>query len=359
MMNKQSSYKYTVCIHCMTYNHKPYILDALRGFAMQQTKFPYVAIVMDDASTDGEPEVLRQYIAEQCDTSSMTTKDDELYELVEINAKDNPNCHFAFYFLKQNLYGTGRKKPIIDEWDANAKYIALCEGDDYWTDPLKLQKQVDFLESHPDYSLCCTRFDIFQENTQQLIHSDLYNNEKIDDDGMELTMEHLSRGVVPHPHTQIYRKNILKDDELWPKLSWHFDYPFYYCIFRSGKRVWLMNENTAVYRKHEGSLTHRSSIGGTKTFYMLWKEIYQYDKTSMMYEMVVYHIKKLLNVYIRISKTLSYITIKSLIKEFYSMHPSNHEKCAFWIKIFKAFVYRLRHKNNREDGGIMFNNQSI
>ena len=154
-MNNQ--YKYTVCIHCMTYNHKPYIWDALNGFAMQHTDFPYVALVMDDASTDGEPEVLRQYIAEQCAAASLTTKDEELYELIEINAKDNPNCHFAFYFLKQNLFRTDKKKPIIAEWDAQAKYIAECEGDDYWIDPYKLQKQVDYLEKHEECSICFNR----------------------------------------------------------------------------------------------------------------------------------------------------------------------------------------------------------
>lgn len=153
-------YKYIVCIHCMTYNQRPYILDALHGFIMQQTNFPFVAIVMDDASTDGEPEVLRQYISEQCDAASKTTKDDELYELVEINAKDNPNCHFAFYFLKKNLYRTGKKQPIIAEWDAQAKYIAMCEGDDYWTDPYKLQKQVDYMEEHEDCVMCFTNVEV-------------------------------------------------------------------------------------------------------------------------------------------------------------------------------------------------------
>ncbi len=167
MNNNQ--FNYTVCIHCMTYNHKPYILDALHGFAMQQTGFPYVALVMDDASTDGEPEVLRQYILGQCDADSLIKKETDLYELAEVNAKDNPHCHFAFYFLKENQFRTGKKKPIIAEWDAQAKYIALCEGDDYWTDSYKLQKQVDFLESHPDYSMCFHSVKIFEQTEKRLV----------------------------------------------------------------------------------------------------------------------------------------------------------------------------------------------
>ena len=166
MNNNQ--FNYTVCIHCMTYNHKPYILDALHGFAMQQTGFPYVALVMDDASTDGEPEVLRQYILGQCDADSLIKKETDLYELAEVNAKDNPHCHFAFYFLKENQFRTGKKKPIIAEWDAQAKYIALCEGDDYWTDPYKLQKQVDVLEKDETLMACATNCSVVDNNGQTI-----------------------------------------------------------------------------------------------------------------------------------------------------------------------------------------------
>ena len=64
---ENTEYKYLVSVRCMTYNHAPYILDALNGFVMQKTTFPYVVQVVDDASTDGEQEVIRKYVAEQFD----------------------------------------------------------------------------------------------------------------------------------------------------------------------------------------------------------------------------------------------------------------------------------------------------
>lgn len=122
--------KIMVCIHCMTYNHEKYLADALEGFVMQKTDFPFVAVVIDDCSTDGTADVLRRY--------------EEKY----------PEIIKAVY-LKENYYSQHKsKQPFLEPWDSKAKYIALCEGDDYWTDPLKLQKQVDFLDSHPDYSMC-------------------------------------------------------------------------------------------------------------------------------------------------------------------------------------------------------------
>lgn len=126
----EEQYKYTVCIHCMTYNHEKYLADALDGFVMQKTNFPFVAVVIDDFSNDGTADILRKYEAKY------------------------PDIIKAVY-LQENYYSQHKpKKPFLEPYDSQSKYIALCEGDDYWTDPLKLQKQVDYLENHPDYSMC-------------------------------------------------------------------------------------------------------------------------------------------------------------------------------------------------------------
>ena len=124
--------KYLVAIKCATYNHEPYIRDALEGFVMQKTNFPFVAIVHDDASTDGTPDIIREYAAKYPDIIK------PIYETENQYSKRD---------------GSLRRIMNAAVEASGAKYVALCEGDDYWTDPLKLQKQVDFLESHPDYSL--------------------------------------------------------------------------------------------------------------------------------------------------------------------------------------------------------------
>ena len=133
-------YEIMVCIHCMTYNHEKYLADALEGFVMQKTDFPFVAVVIDDCSTDGTADVLRKY--------------EEKY----------PEIIKAVY-LKENYYSQHKsKQPFLEPWDSRAKYIALCEGDDYWTDPLKLQKQVDILEAKGNLMAVVTNSTIVDQN---------------------------------------------------------------------------------------------------------------------------------------------------------------------------------------------------
>lgn len=119
-----------VSICCMTYNHEAYIRDALNGFVRQKTNFPFEIIVHDDASTDKTAEIIREY------------------------EKRFPEVIKPIY-QKDNQYS--KRKKIFNDIvlpKASGKYIALCEGDDYWADEYKLQKQVDYMESHPDCTIC-------------------------------------------------------------------------------------------------------------------------------------------------------------------------------------------------------------
>ena len=123
-----------VCIRCVAYNQESYIRECLDGFVMQKTNFKFVAIVHDDASTDKTADIIREYEAKY------------------------PNIIKPIYET-ENQYSKhdGSLRRIMDEAVAatGAKYVAMCEGDDYWTQPNKLQKQVDFLEEHGDYAMCC------------------------------------------------------------------------------------------------------------------------------------------------------------------------------------------------------------
>ncbi len=120
-----------VSISCIAYNQEKYIRECLDGFVMQKTNFPFEVLIHDDASTDRTAEIIREYAAKYpeiikpiCQTENQHSK-----KVGSINAR--------FNFAR-----------------AQGKYIALCEGDDFWTDPRKLQIQFDFMESHPDYALC-------------------------------------------------------------------------------------------------------------------------------------------------------------------------------------------------------------
>lgn len=116
-----------VSVFCPVFNHVDYIRDCLDGFVMQKTKFEFEVIVQDDASTDGSQEIILEY--------------SEKYNFII------PRFH------NENIFSKGVN---INEYffeNAKGEYFAVCEGDDYWIDPFKLQKQVDFLENNPEIKI--------------------------------------------------------------------------------------------------------------------------------------------------------------------------------------------------------------
>lgn len=120
-----------VGIFCITYNQEKYIRKCLDGFVNQKTNFKYEAIVYDDCSTDGTREIIKEYAQKYPDIIKPVLSDKNLAQSK------------GFYYVNQKVYSR-----------MNAKYIAYCEGDDYWTDENKLQIQVDFLENNPDFTGC-------------------------------------------------------------------------------------------------------------------------------------------------------------------------------------------------------------
>lgn len=145
---------YKVLVRCVTYNQSKYICDALNGFAIQETNFPFICIVVDDASKDGNQEVIRQYANDNCDISNAYVSEDDISVYMRVAHKTNTNCVYLFCMLKVNLYCKPEKQEIYKSYRVVCEYEALCEGDDYWTDPFKLQKQVDWMELHTEYSMC-------------------------------------------------------------------------------------------------------------------------------------------------------------------------------------------------------------
>ena len=119
-----------VSIVCATYNHEKYIEDAIESFLMQKTNFKYEIIIHDDASTDNTTNIVKKYSKKYPNFIHTIIQDENQY-------------HKKISILEKYLI------PM-----ANGKYIAMCEGDDYWTDAYKLQKQVDLLEKHPECDIC-------------------------------------------------------------------------------------------------------------------------------------------------------------------------------------------------------------
>lgn len=157
--------KFKVCCRCFTFNHSKYITDTLNGFTMQQTSFPFVCCIVDDASTDGEQDVIRKYVEKNFDLSEDSVayhKETDYAHISYAQHKNNRNCHIVTILLKTNHNGSpelkARKNQYIQKWRNLSEYEAICEGDDYWIDEFKIQKQADFLDSHPDFGLVYTGF---------------------------------------------------------------------------------------------------------------------------------------------------------------------------------------------------------
>ena len=126
---KQDNRPLAVDIYCLVYNHGKYLRKALDGMLMQKTDFPVRIVIHDDASTDDSTNIILEY---------KERYPDKIIAIIE----------------ETNLYQNGKSIWTKMMPYLTAKYIATCEGDDYWTDPNKLQKQIDYLENHPDYAAC-------------------------------------------------------------------------------------------------------------------------------------------------------------------------------------------------------------
>lgn len=206
-----------VSIRCFVYNHEPFLRQCLDGFVMQQTNFPFEAIVHDDASTDGSAAIIREY------------------------AKKFPDI-IKPIIQTENQYSKrdGSLRRIMNE-HMRGKYVAICEGDDFWTDPHKLQRQVDFLESHPEYSLTCTNAVI------------LSGDKELDwrryDKDCEVPLEDVivKRGAWIHTASMLYRWQLREDYPDFALKCHVGDYPLAIHLALKGK-VHYFADKMVTYR---------------------------------------------------------------------------------------------------------------
>lgn len=235
---KKSSTDIKLSIVCITYNHEKFIKEALEGFVMQKTNFPFEVIIHDDASTDKTADIIREY------------------------QKRYPEI-IKPIFQTSNKFSQG-KMPIIEYMldKIQGEYVALCEGDDYWTDENKLQKQVDFLDSHPDFSICFhpVKF-VWEDKSHKSIvfpaPKDRFNK-------TVLKLKHLLKQNFIQTNSVVYRWNLKKSD--WPQRAFlPCDWYFHLLHARHGK-IGLLPEVMSVYRKHSGGVWY--GCGETDDWYI-------------------------------------------------------------------------------------------
>ena len=213
-----------VSISCITYNHAPYIRECLDGFLMQKCDFEFEVLIHDDASTDGTQEVIKEYQEKYPDVIK------PIFQTENQWSKGVRGMMARFNFPR-----------------AKGKYIALCEGDDYWTDPLKLKRQVDFLEENISYSMVTENSEILDQ-----INNLNYNFSSTKERKDFVTID-LVKGRKFHTASVMFRKDLLD-------LPKNFgDFPFgdtliFIALSRKGKTHFSPNFSS-IYRKNEGGVS--------------------------------------------------------------------------------------------------------
>lgn len=228
----------TVSVCCITYNQEHYIAQTIEGFLIQKTNFPIEIIIHDDASTDNTKQIVSKY------------------------AEKFPALIIPI-FQTENQYSK-REGSILTRFvfpRAGGKYIAVCEGDDYWTDPQKLQKQVDFLENNPEYGLVYTKVRMYnqQENA--------YSRNTFGKPIKSFESLFLSNSIPTA--TSLFRSSLLEEyySDIFPfSTSWKMvDYPLWLSISHQSK-LHLIDEITGIYRILPESASHSKKLNATLIF---------------------------------------------------------------------------------------------
>lgn len=206
-----------VTIRCITYNHEPYIRQCLEGFIMQKTNFRFEAIVHDDASTDETANIIREYAEKYPDIIKPIFETENQYSKLDGSIQR---------IMSEHIHG---------------KYVAMCEGDDYWIDPLKLQKQVDFLESNPKYSMCAHNAFVFyqQKNDVCLFNKTSYSG--------ELSVHDAIHAWKIPTASILVLSEIAKEYPSWLAVIYSGDYSLILRTLLKGK-IYLNSDIMSVYR---------------------------------------------------------------------------------------------------------------
>ncbi len=295
-----------VSICCLSYNHEKYIAQALESFLMQKTNFPFEILVHDDASPDKSQSIIKEYESKY----PHIIKPIYQSENQKSRLKYGMNPHFNFPRAK-------------------GKFIAMCEGDDYWIDPLKLQKQVDFLENNPNCNLCVTNGKIYHQDSNTYSFFTVPKKQINRDNKVSLKYIFSKRGVVFPTASYLFRKNII--DEV-----------FFDILNRSniGDRVIQLRAiyNGDICSLNDITCIYRVNLKGT-SYTSQNKKVYKSDLLQQKLDKNQYLKTLYKNKYNEFIAYSDSITIANEIKRSHL----NHSK---WYQINQIFKYWKRIKFN-------------
>ena len=218
--------KVSVCM--ITYGHEKFIEQAINGVLMQECYFEVELIIANDCSPDKTDEVVKNILENHPRASWIKyTKHNE-------NLGMMPNFIFALQQCK-------------------GEFIAVCEGDDYWTDPLKLQKQVDFMDHNSEYAICWTKFSIVDESEKsQFVQEPVWVEQLNERNNVDLDLHSIFTPYCTYTLTVLFRRQSL-DISLFNKLKYAKDNSLYAICLGKGKGA-LLNFYSSVYRLHQGGV---------------------------------------------------------------------------------------------------------
>lgn len=277
-----------VSIHCLVYNHELYLRQCLDGFVMQKTDFAFEAIVHDDCSTDGSAAIIREYA-------------EKYPEIIKpIYETENQFSKIGFSGINSIMIA-----------HSNGKYVALCEGDDYWIDPLKLQKQVNYMEEHPECGLIHTLAKVYKQNDSIFI------------DGWSKCGqfdELLFNNFVVTP-TACFRKDLYLRfiSEIGFNNGWKMgDYPLWLFISKYS-RVILLPDVTSVYRQLDESASHSKDVNKQISFLesgFCVQEFYavKYGRKEVLKQILFRDVNYLIDLCINNNHSPNYFFIRKMFK---------------------------------------------
>lgn len=252
-----------ISIALITYNHEKFIADTFRGIAMQKFSGTIEVVIGDDCSADATRELARTFAA------------------------SHPNVRLLFHASNGGMVFNW-----VSTIDAcKGRYVALCEGDDYWTDPLKLQRQFDLLEKHPEHSMCWHPVDVVEEGVQRPYP---YDEGKEVADANDIIGSHF----IP-TCSLLFRNRRIQPWPIWIKKVMSMDIAVELLLALHGTAV-RVDMVMGTYRKHQAGITESGShqrLGAIRLLYLLKKfNVFsqgEYDRAirERMQEISVFNLK--------------------------------------------------------------------
>lgn len=214
-------------IICITYNQVKFIRQTIESFLMQKTDFNFEILIHDDCSTDGTREIIKEY------------------------EKKYPNIIKPIY-QEENQWSKGNPSIIFNDFifpKIDSEYVALCEGDDYWIDENKLQKQVDFLDKNKKYNICFHPVKVIWEDKSE--KDSIFPDKKLVRNKTKLGLKHLLKHNFIQTNSVVYRWNsgIKIPDNILP-----IDWFIHLLNVRNGKIYFMKNDVMSVYRRWDGGI---------------------------------------------------------------------------------------------------------